>query len=155
MASNSSIEWTDATWNIVIGCTKVSAGCDNCYAIPTTQRNLTQLRVTVKSAKALSTLAAHEKAVFLGKDGKPRWTGKVGLIPEKLSEPFGWREHGKSFVSGTKGCCWLDVDGKTSPDSSNGMSMDTYAMINVGKHKAGRLLDGVEHNGMPEVTYAS
>src|SRR5437016_8939511 len=32
MAANSSIEWTEATWNPVTGCTKVSAGCKNCYA---------------------------------------------------------------------------------------------------------------------------
>lgn len=32
MAEHSAIEWTDATWNPVTGCTKVSAGCDNCYA---------------------------------------------------------------------------------------------------------------------------
>ena len=32
MADSSRIEWTDATWNPVTGCTKISAGCDNCYA---------------------------------------------------------------------------------------------------------------------------
>src|SRR5437870_4641154 len=32
MAEKSLIEWTDATWNPVTGCTKISAGCDNCYA---------------------------------------------------------------------------------------------------------------------------
>ena len=32
MATNTAIEWTDATWNPVTGCTKISAGCDNCYA---------------------------------------------------------------------------------------------------------------------------
>ena len=32
MASSTSIEWTDATWNPVTGCTKISAGCANCYA---------------------------------------------------------------------------------------------------------------------------
>jgi len=31
MADNSAIEWTDATWNPVTGCTKVSRGCDHCY----------------------------------------------------------------------------------------------------------------------------
>src|SRR5947207_15588507 len=32
MADRSTIEWTDATWNPVTGCTKISAGCDHCYA---------------------------------------------------------------------------------------------------------------------------
>jgi DNA repair photolyase len=32
MASSTAIEWTDATWNPVTGCTKISAGCDHCYA---------------------------------------------------------------------------------------------------------------------------
>ena len=32
MADSTAIEWTDATWNPVTGCTKISAGCDRCYA---------------------------------------------------------------------------------------------------------------------------
>ena len=32
MSDNSSIEWTDATWNPVTGCTKITKGCTNCYA---------------------------------------------------------------------------------------------------------------------------
>jgi hypothetical protein len=32
MANSTAIEWTDATWNPVTGCTKISAGCDHCYA---------------------------------------------------------------------------------------------------------------------------
>jgi len=32
MSDNSSIEWTDATWNPITGCTKISPGCANCYA---------------------------------------------------------------------------------------------------------------------------
>ena len=38
MASNSSIEWTDATWNPVTGCTQVSPGCDHCYALTFAER---------------------------------------------------------------------------------------------------------------------
>ena len=38
MAGNSHIEWTDATWNPVTGCTKVSAGCRECYAETMTRR---------------------------------------------------------------------------------------------------------------------
>lgn len=38
MATQSSIEWTDTTWNPVVGCTKVSPGCERCYAERVTQR---------------------------------------------------------------------------------------------------------------------
>lgn len=38
MANNSSIEWTEATWNPVTGCTRASPGCDNCYAVTMTRR---------------------------------------------------------------------------------------------------------------------
>ena len=38
MSENSTIEWTDATWNPVTGCTKISAGCDNCYAARFSER---------------------------------------------------------------------------------------------------------------------
>ena len=38
MAQNSSIEWTEATWNPVTGCTRVSSGCDHCYAVKQTYR---------------------------------------------------------------------------------------------------------------------
>jgi protein gp37 len=38
MAEKSAIEWTDATWNPVTGCTKISARCDNCYAARFSER---------------------------------------------------------------------------------------------------------------------
>ena len=38
MADRSKIEWTDSTWNPIVGCTRVSAGCENCYAIRGTRR---------------------------------------------------------------------------------------------------------------------
>jgi protein gp37 len=38
MAANSSIEWTEASWNPVTGCTKISSGCKNCYAERMTHR---------------------------------------------------------------------------------------------------------------------
>jgi protein gp37 len=38
MATNSSIEWTEITWNPVTGCDRVAAGCDNCYALALAKR---------------------------------------------------------------------------------------------------------------------
>ena len=38
MADGSSIEWTEATWNPTTGCDRISAGCDNCYALTLAKR---------------------------------------------------------------------------------------------------------------------
>jgi protein gp37 len=67
MSLNSSIEWTDATWNPVRGCTKISPGCKHCYAETFAER-------------------------FRGVKGHPYEQGfDLRLVPEKLAEPFTWR----------------------------------------------------------------
>ncbi|MBS1813727.1 MAG: phage Gp37/Gp68 family protein [Acidobacteria bacterium] len=75
MSQLSSIEWTDATWNPVRGCTKISAGCKNCYAERFSER-------------------------FRGIPGHPFEQGfDIKLIPDKLREPLRWREPKKIFVN--------------------------------------------------------
>jgi len=70
-----SIEWTDATWNPVRGCTKVSPGCANCYA---------------------STFAER----FRGVPGHAYEQGfDLRLVPEKLAEPLSWRKPRRVFVN--------------------------------------------------------
>ena len=75
MASASTIEWTDVTWNPVTGCDKVSDGCRNCYAEP---------------------LAARLKAM-----GSKRYAAgfDVTLHPDLLSLPYRWRKPRKVFVN--------------------------------------------------------
>lgn len=83
MSNGSSIEWTDATWNPTTGCDRVSAGCDNCYAL---------------------TLAKRLKAMGLAKyrnDGDPRTSGPgfaLTLHEETLAAPYGWRSPRLVFV---------------------------------------------------------
>jgi protein gp37 len=75
MASNSKIEWTDATWNPVRGCTKISPGCRFCYAERFAER-------------------------FRGVVGHPFEYGfDLRLIPEKLTEPLRWRTPRMIFVN--------------------------------------------------------
>ena len=75
MAANSDIEWTDATWNPVTGCTKISAGCDNCYAERFSER-------------------------FRGVRGHPFEHGfDLTLRPERLTQPLGWRRPRMIFVN--------------------------------------------------------
>ena len=67
MSLNSHIEWTDATWNPVRGCVKISPGCKHCYAETFAER-------------------------FRGVKGHPYEQGfDLRLVPEKLTEPFTWR----------------------------------------------------------------
>jgi protein gp37 len=75
MAEATSIEWTDAAWNPVTGCTKISAGCDNCYAPRFSER-------------------------FRGVPGHPFETGfDLTLRPERLLQPFGWKRPRMIFVN--------------------------------------------------------
>jgi protein gp37 len=75
MSDGSRIEWTDATWNPVRGCTKVSPGCKHCYAETFAER-------------------------FRGVPGHPFEQGfDLRLVPEKLREPLRWRTPRKVFVN--------------------------------------------------------
>jgi protein gp37 len=75
MAIESSIEWTDATWNPVRGCTKISPGCKHCYAETFAER-------------------------FRGVKGHPYEHGfDPRLVPEKLAEPLRWRQPKMIFVN--------------------------------------------------------
>ncbi len=75
MSSQSAIEWTDATWNPVRGCTKISDGCKHCYAETFAER-------------------------FRGVKGHPYEQGfDLRLVPEKLAEPLRWRNPKMIFVN--------------------------------------------------------
>jgi protein gp37 len=75
MSENSKIEWTDATWNPVRGCTKISPGCVHCYAETFAER-------------------------FRGVPGHPFEFGfDLRLVPEKLGDPIRWPKPKKIFVN--------------------------------------------------------
>ena len=84
MADKSMIEWTDATWNPVTGCTMVSAGCTNCYAM----------------SLAATRLADHPSRRGLTREsgGRPVWTGKVRFNEEWLFQPIRWKKPRRVFV---------------------------------------------------------
>jgi protein gp37 len=75
MAEKSTIEWTDTTWNHVTGCTKISAGCDNCYAARFSER-------------------------FRGVPGHPFENGfDLTVRPERLLQPLDWKKPRMIFVN--------------------------------------------------------
>ena len=86
MSDKTGISWTDATWNPVVGCTKVSAGCDNCYAIRTAHRMAANPNPLVSQA-------------YAGTEAGGEWTGKVNLLADRLDQPLRWRKPRRIFVN--------------------------------------------------------
>ena len=97
MADHSTIEWTDATWNPVTGCSVVSPGCTNCYAMKL----------------AGTRLKHHPSRAGLTIDTKagPVWNGKVRLNRGWLHQPIEWKKPRMIFV-----CAHGDLFHEDVPD---------------------------------------
>ena len=84
---NSKIEWTEATWNPLRGCTRVSEGCRFCYAE----------RV---AARFSGIGQPYEGLVEKSKSGgHPRWSGEIMLVDHMLNEPRKWKQGKLIFVN--------------------------------------------------------
>jgi protein gp37 len=86
MVSPSKIEWTDATWNPVAGCTVLSPGCTNCYAM--------------RLAARLAAMGQDKYAGLTRKTGgRSKWVGKVSLDEAALAAPKKWKKGRLIFVN--------------------------------------------------------
>ena len=86
-----SIEWTEHSFNPVVGCTKASLGCQNCYAL--------QMAVRLAHNPKLPADVRERYISTVRKvGGKWEWSGKVALFPERLDEPLGRRKPTRYFV---------------------------------------------------------
>jgi protein gp37 len=121
MSDKSKIEWTDATWNPVRGCTKISPGCAHCYAETFAER-------------------------FRGVPGHPFEFGfDLRLVPEKLGEPLRWGAARMIFVNSMSDLFHDDV-----PDSyivlvarvMMAANWHTYQVLTKRPDRLKRLLDG-------------
>ena len=81
----SAIEWTDTTWNPVRGCSRVSPGCEHCYAMGQAHRfggeGMPYEGMTRKTSRGVD------------------WSGRVRLVPEMLGQPLRWRKPRRVFVN--------------------------------------------------------
>ena len=84
--ADSQIEWTDATWNPVAGCSIVSAGCTNCYAM--------------QMAKRLEAMGMAKYKCLTRQSGKrPVWSGVIREDRGSLATPYRWQKSRKIFVN--------------------------------------------------------
>jgi protein gp37 len=117
MSEHSKIEWTDATWNPVRGCTKISPGCVNCYAETFAER-------------------------FRGVKGHPYEQGfDLRLVPEKLSEPLHWRRPRMVFVNSMSDLFHEDVPDDYIVAVTRTMKIATWHTFQVLTKRSERLKD--------------
>ena len=92
----SKIEWTDETWNPIRGCSRVSAGCENCYAE----------RMAIRMS---GPGGAYEGVVIPTKKG-PRWTGKITVNWKASDAPYKWKSPRMVFVNSMSDLFHPNVD---------------------------------------------
>jgi protein gp37 len=120
MSASSTIEWTDATWNPVRGCTKISPGCKICYAETFAER-------------------------FRGVPGHPYEYGfDLRLVPEKLSEPLRWASPRTIFVNSMSDLFHEDVQDWYIERVARVMAMADWHTYQVLTKRAERMRDLLE-----------
>jgi protein gp37 len=82
MGTNSKIEWTDATWNPIIGCSPISAGCEHCYARGMARRLSGSLHWKISDPYKIV----------------EKWDGTIHLCEDRLDEPKRWKKPRRIFV---------------------------------------------------------
>lgn len=117
MSDHSTIEWTDATWNPVRGCTKISPGCKHCYAETFAER-------------------------FRGVTGHPYERGfDLRLVPEKLGEPLKWAAAKMVFVNSMSDLFHEDVPDAYIEQVVRVMQLADWHTYQVLTKRAGRLCE--------------
>lgn len=87
MGDNTAIEWADATWNPITGCSIVSPGCTNCYAMR-------------QAGRLLDKPGSHYHGTTRRVNGKAVWTGTVAMAPDHiLTAPLKWKKPRRIFVN--------------------------------------------------------
>jgi len=85
MGTKTGIEWTDATWNPIRGCSRVSEGCRHCYA--------------ETQALRFSGPGQPYAGLAVLKNGHASWTGKIEFVEKHLLDPLCWRAPRRIFVN--------------------------------------------------------
>lgn len=109
MSDGTKIEWTEATWNPITGCSVTSPGCTNCYAMKLAGTRLQHH----ESRKGLTRMSkpTSSSSEAVGRKGTPVWTGQVRFNEQWLTQPLRWKRPRMIFV-----CAHGDLFHESVPD---------------------------------------
>lgn len=102
---SSKISWCDETINPVVGCSKISAGCNNCYA-----ENMARRLASIGFAQYQDIIGVERNGIIKGE-----WNGSTAFVSSELEKPYKWRKPRSVFVSSMGDLfhksvwrCWID-----------------------------------------------
>jgi protein gp37 len=138
MAHNSAIEWTGSTWNPVVGCSKVSTGCLNCYAERMARRLAAMAASARKRGKRPGRTANYEHVV----DGNGQWNGHVYLDTDAVKDPLAWKRPRTVFVNSMSDLFHEEVPFdfvRQMFDVMNRCPQHTFQMLTKRPHRTARV----------------
>lgn len=103
------IEWTDATWNPLAGCTRASAGCDHCYAATMARRLEFMAQADIDAGRDPGRKRKYIGTTNKNKGGHVHFNGTINLDLEALGEPFTWKRPRRVFVNSMSDLFHKDV----------------------------------------------
>lgn len=139
--ADTSIEWTDATWNPVAGCTVLTAGCTNCYAM--------------RMAARLDAMGLKKyKGLTRKSGGRAVWTGKIRIDEASLDAPRSWSKPRKVFVNSMSDLFHEDVPIEFIYRVWNVMRetpRHTYQILSKRPERMATVLSGTDFPVLPNV----
>lgn len=132
MGDKTSISWTSSTWNMLRGCSVVSAGCENCYAMGVGARFSDKGQPYEGLAK------------FSAKRRLPQWTGKVRIVPKHIADPLRWTKPRRIFVNSMSDAFHEEVSNETIAGMFGIMAAAPQHQFQLLTKRAGRMKEWFE-----------
>ena len=139
MAKTTGIEWTDATWNPIRGCTRVSEGCRFCYAELLAARFSGEGEPYEGLAKFVDTQDGFE----------PRWTGEIKLVSHMIDAPIRWKKPRLIFVNSMSDMFHENIDDETLDTLFAVMAKADHHQFQVLTKRPERMLEFSIRFGIP------
>ncbi|PCK87321.1 ABC transporter ATP-binding protein [Rhizobium sophoriradicis] len=139
--AETAIEWTDATWNPVAGCTILTAGCTNCYAM--------------RMAARLEAMGQEKyKGLTRKSGGRAKWTGKITLDWKALDVPTKWTRPRLVFVNSMSDLFHSDVPADFIAavwKTMEATPQHTYQILTKRPDRMAEILPGKQFKVLPNV----